>query len=86
MSAATKEKNNHVTVTVSGLTGSGKSAVISEIIVALRAVGIEVHTDKEWRAEQGLRTGDSFVDDLEKIKPVVTVCEVNIPYPKGGAA
>ena len=76
-----EDTRNQVTVTVTGLTGSGKSAVMSEIIIALRAVGIEVHTDKEWKYEMRGRTGDSFTDDIESIKPVVLICEVNIPYP-----
>ncbi len=75
------EKSNQVTVTVSGLTGSGKSAIMSEIIIALRAVGVEVHPDKEWTYEMRVRTGDSFDDDIERIKPVVLIREVNIPYP-----
>ncbi len=72
---------NQVTVTVSGLTGSGKSAIMSEIIVALRAVGIEVHPDIGWTYEMRVRTGDSFDDDIETFKPIVLIREVNIPYP-----
>lgn len=73
---------NEVTITISGLTGSGKSAIMSEVIVALKAAGVDVRTDKEWRWEMNGRSGDSFADDLESIKPVVTVREVNIPHPK----
>lgn len=78
---ATKPKRNHVDITISGLTGSGKSAIMSEVIVALRAIGVEVQTEKEWRYEMAGRTGDSFVSDIEDLNPIVTIREVNIPYP-----
>ena len=72
-----------VTVTVSGLTGSGKSAVYGEIALALEAVGVRVeHADpKAWTSECNMTHAD-WMSALEMYQPTVTLAEVNIPRPK----
>ncbi|WP_379069174.1 hypothetical protein ACHMW4_04335 [Mesorhizobium sp. UC22_110] len=79
MSAA-PSKSQHVYVEVSGLTGSGKSAVIGEIEIALRAIGLEVITDRDFQAEKNMTHAD-WQDALDLYKPVVVLRERNIPRP-----
>jgi predicted kinase len=65
-----------VTVVVTGLTGSGKSAVAGEIAIALRAVGLTVHIGDQ--SERNM-TGADWVSALEMYRPVVTIVEQNVP-------
>lgn len=67
-----------VTVTVSGLTGSGKSAVLGEIMIALKSIGLTVEIGEGERLEMGMTHGD-FATALELYKPTVLLREVNIP-------
>ena len=63
--------------TVSGLTGSGKSSVASEIDIALRSIGVRTTWeggDAERRAVPLDQIDPGAVADL-----VVTIREVNIP-------
>lgn len=66
---------NEITVTISGTTGSGKSAIAGEIEVALKALGVPVvwkDADREhWHH------GNEYWIDL--YKPEVTIIEQNIP-------
>jgi tRNA uridine 5-carbamoylmethylation protein Kti12 len=65
-----------VLVTVSGLTGSGKSSVASEIDIALRSIGVRT----QWEggdAERGSLPLDQF-DPGTVSNLVVTIREVNI--------
>lgn len=65
-----------ITVVVSGLTGTGKSAICGEIEIALKALGIDV----SWEAsqpEKSMTHGD-WAEALETYKPVVLIREVNI--------
>jgi hypothetical protein len=64
-----------VTVTVSGPTGSGKSAIAGEIEIALKSIGLPV----EWKnADREHWThGNEYWIDL--YKPTVTIVEQNIP-------
>lgn len=64
-----------VTITVSGETGSGKSAICGEIEIALKAVGVSViwkNADREYWAH-----GNEYWLDL--YKPEVEIIEHNIP-------
>lgn len=65
-----------VTVTVSGLTGSGKSAIAMEIEILCRALGLEVSWDDD--GERNMTGGDSAAA-LALYKPRVTIIEQNIP-------
>lgn len=68
---------SEVTVTVSGLTGSGKSAIAGEIEIALRALGVDV----VWEDSQSEKrmTHAYWHEALELYKPRVTIREINIP-------
>jgi len=69
-----------VTVTVSGLTGSGKSAVYGEIVLALEAIGVSVlHDDPGgWQSECHTTHAD-WQQALDMYRPTVTMIETNIP-------
>lgn len=67
-----------VSVTVSGPTGSGKSAVLGEIMIALRAIGLTVEIGEGERLEMGMTHGD-FATALDLYRPTVTLREVNEP-------
>jgi adenylylsulfate kinase-like enzyme len=65
-----------VTVSVSGLTGSGKSAICGEIEIALKAIGLVVHWpdgDEEKRA-----THADWAAALDRYRPEVLIQEINI--------
>jgi hypothetical protein len=69
--------DGEVHVIVSGLTGSGKSAIAGEIEIALRAIGVAV----EWpdgTAEKN-ETHADWQTALELYKPRVVIIERNIP-------
>lgn len=66
----------HVTVTVSGPTGSGKSAIAMEIEILCRALGLQVSWDDD--GERNMTGGDSAAA-LALYKPRVTIIEQNIP-------
>ncbi len=68
-----------VLVTVSGYTGSGKSAVAGEIEILCKALGLHV----EWvdSEEEKRLTHADWTSDLELYKPRVRVVERNIPRP-----
>lgn len=71
--------NGEVLVTVSGFTGSGKSAVAGEIEILCKALGLEV----EWvdSEEEKRLTHADWTSDLELYKPRVRIVERNIPRP-----
>lgn len=75
---------NIVNVTVSGLTGTGKSAVLGEIEIALRAIGLTVETDRAFAAEKGLTHAD-WQTALDLYKPTVALREINLPTGEGAA-
>lgn len=65
-----------VTVTVSGPTGSGKSAICGEIEIALRAIGVPV----VWKDEGEKNMTDAdWIAAIEMYKPHVEIVEVNEP-------
>jgi hypothetical protein len=68
-----------VYVEVSGLTGTGKSAVAGEIEVAMLALGLEVQWT-EGDSEMRLNHAD-FAGELELYKPRVEIRERNIARP-----
>lgn len=67
---------SEVTITVSGEVGSGKSALMIELEIALKALGVPVRwadTDAE-RYEKNMSSGDAH-HDLEMYKPSVVLVE-----------
>lgn len=75
-------KKGEVLVTVTGLTGCGKSAVAGEIEIALRAIGLPV-TWSNGDAEKRM-TGADWLTALEMYKPTVRILEVSVPRAAGG--
>jgi len=77
-------QNGEVLVTVSGLTGSGKSAVAGEIEILCKALGLEV----EWTNgdEEKYLTHADWTEALELYKPRVRIVEINIPRVQAGDA
>lgn len=78
-----------VYVEVSGLTGTGKSAVLGEIEIALRALGLTVEHDADFQAEKNATHAD-WQEALDLYRPTVCLRERNIPRPalsprKGGS-
>lgn len=72
--------SEQVRVTVSGLTGSGKTAIYMEIVAALKAVGVPVsHADPaDFNCLINMGEGDSE-EGLQLYKPTVIMEERNIP-------
>ena len=66
-----------VHVTVSGLTGSGKSAVMGEIEIALRALGLKVEHDASFQTEKNMTHAD-WQEALDLYQPTVMLTEVNV--------
>lgn len=72
-------EQGEVLVTVSGFTGSGKSAIAGEIEILCRALGLQV----EWpdgAPEKNLTHAD-WTEALELYKPRVRIVECNVPHP-----
>ncbi|MCK9550264.1 hypothetical protein [Aquamicrobium sp.] len=74
--AAPLVQNGEVLVTVTGLTGSGKSAIAGEIEIMCRALGLEVEWG-EGAAEKHLTHAD-WTNALEMYRPRVRIVEANI--------
>lgn len=68
--------DGEVLVVVTGMTGTGKSAVAGEIEILCRALGLEVEHDNA--EERGMTHGD-WTSALELYKPRVRIVEKNIP-------
>ena len=71
-------EQGEVLVTVSGFTGSGKSAIAGEIEILCRALGLQV----EWpdgESEKNMTHAD-WTAALEQYKPRVRIVEQNIPF------
>lgn len=66
-----------VHVEVSGLTGSGKSAVMGEIEIALKALGLKVEHCPDFQAEKNGTHAD-WQQALELYQPTVVLTERNI--------
>ena len=67
-----------VLVTVSGFTGSGKSAIAGEIEILCRALGLQV----DWPggdSEKNMTHAD-WIAALEQYKPRVRIVECNVPH------
>ena len=74
-------KKGEVLVTVSGFTGSGKSAIAGEIEIAMKAIGVPVawpNGDAEKRM-----TGADWLTAIEMYNPSVRIVEVNVPRAAG---
>lgn len=74
-------KRGEVLVTVSGLTGSGKSAIAGEIEIAMMAIGVPV----TWMNgdEEKCMTGSDWLSAIEMYNPKVKIVEINIPRAAG---
>lgn len=71
-------EQGEVLVTVSGFTGSGKSAIAGEIEIMCRALGLQV----EWPdgdSEKNMTHAD-WTAALEQYKPRVRIVECNVPH------
>lgn len=71
-------EQGEVLVTVSGFTGSGKSAIAGEIEILCRALGLQV----EWPdgdSEKHMTHADRIAA-LEQYKPRVRIVECNVPH------
>ena len=77
------ETKSDVYVTISGPVGSGKSAIYFEIMVALKAIGVEViHADPDAvQSEINMGFGDTS-GALELYNPRVTMAELILRQPK----
>ncbi|WP_052223897.1 hypothetical protein [Comamonas testosteroni] len=72
-------EQGEVLVTVSGFTGSGKSAIAGEIEILCRALGLQV----EWPdgdSEKNMTHAD-WTEALELYKPRVRIVECSVPHP-----
>ena len=60
-------------VTVSGLTGSGKSAIYAEIVAAMTAIGLTIeHADpKAWKAELNLQP--DIGGEIDVFRPTIVM-------------
>jgi Ni2+-binding GTPase involved in maturation of urease and hydrogenase len=65
-----------ITITVSGPTGSGKSAIVGEIEIALKAIGVPVTI-----ADRDTMVVADYQYWIDLYKPEVTIIEENIPCP-----
>lgn len=69
-------KENIVYIEVSGLTGTGKSAVYTEIATALAAIGLKVeHADPRDAATEMRLNG---LDQIEMYSPRIVMSERNL--------
>lgn len=67
---------NEITVTVSGPVGCGKSAIVGEIEIALRAIGVPVrHADPKADLSEKNMTGADWQGYLEMYQPRVVLVE-----------
>ncbi|WP_338575800.1 hypothetical protein V8J38_11405 [Brevundimonas olei] len=69
--------NSIVHVEVSGLTGSGKSAVMGEIEIALKALGLKVEHGPDFQAEKNGTHAD-WQQALDLYRPTVVLSERNV--------
>jgi hypothetical protein len=69
-----------VYVEVTGLTGTGKSAVMGEIEIAMCALGLTVEHDAAFQAEKNATHAD-WQEALDLYKPTVVIRERNVPLP-----
>jgi len=74
---------SEVKIIVSGDVGCGKSALLGEIEIMLRAIGIPVRYENEAaaQAEKNMTHAD-WIGELERTKPSVVLVE-DMPWLKG---
>jgi hypothetical protein len=65
---------------VSGLTGTGKSAVMGEIEIALKAIGLTVEHDGVFQSEKNMTHAD-WQEALDLYKPRVKLTELDVARP-----
>jgi len=67
---------SEVTITVSGRVGSGKSAILGEIEILMKALGIPVrYADEQKALSEKVLTGADWTTFLEMYKPSVVLVE-----------
>jgi len=65
-----------VTITASGPVGSGKSAILGEIEIALKAIGVEVrYADPKAAQQEKNMTHADWMDTIEMYNPTVVLVE-----------
>ena len=69
---------SEVTITAAGRVGSGKSALLGEIEILLKALGVPYRyaDPKAAQVEKNLTHAD-WVGEIERIKPTVVLAEAN---------
>lgn len=78
MTDTTKDTSHVVTVTISGPTGCGKSAIYGELEIALLAMGIPVtHANPAEAMSEKRLTHSDWAGALEMYKPSVVLVEAN---------
>jgi Ni2+-binding GTPase involved in maturation of urease and hydrogenase len=68
-----RDEMSKITVTVTGRTGSGKSAIVGEIEIALKAIGVPVTV-----SERDTMVVADYQYWIDLYKPEVTIVEQNI--------
>jgi hypothetical protein len=67
---------SEITITVRGRVGSGKSAILGEIEILMKALGIPVrYANEEAAASEKRMTGADWTTFLEMYKPSVVLVE-----------
>jgi len=82
---AEPREDGRVYVEVSGLTEPGKSAVLGEIEIALKALGLSVETDAAHQAEKNGTHAD-WQSALDLYQPTVVLTERNVSRSPAPAA
>lgn len=73
-----------VTITVSGVVGSGKSKLVAEICATLAALKVPYRfADDATRHGATADMHEGHVDWIDLYKPTVVLVEVCTPHPKG---
>lgn len=77
---------SEVTITVSGPVGSGKSALVGEIEILMRALGVPVrYADPKAESYEKNIRGADWQSDLEMYQPSVVLVEtISRPAEEGG--
>lgn len=65
-----------IVVTASGPVGCGKSAILGEIEIALRAIGVPVrYADEDAAQQEANQTHAEWMDYIEMYRPSVVLVE-----------
>ncbi len=67
-----------VYVTISGLSGSGKSAIAEQVEIALKSLGLNVYWENSTQ-EKNMTTTETNINLLRGYKPKVIIREIQLP-------